>query len=310
MATAWAPQQYILAHQATGWSLTHCGHGGVYEAHARGVPIPVEEALDSLSGSDIPEYVYLSLHTFVTSFGLMRAPLDDIPVHSMLVDAVPISSSSSPSFVMAHMEQVFGFTEDHPKTVLRSINPQTLALDWCTLIDQQTKWLRYSAATGAVVAYGWMGVERDTGVIMLDATTGTVLRAEPIGKPKEKCGTGWGVHCDLTPAGDRAGTRGKNSPVPNGMPAPWIERAPALLSARRMSCIEKADESRLGITESAWMLGRTRAGQCGGCRDAGGTTATSLIGSIKLLDKFEFRQREVRHHVAVPRQIVPETLQL
>ncbi|KAJ6492633.1 hypothetical protein DFH09DRAFT_359078 [Mycena vulgaris] len=185
----------------------------------------VEEALDSLPGSDIPECVYLtaeaSIHSQVrypdptihltrlsnapprrASFGLTRAPPDDIPVHSMLVDAVPISSSSSPSFVMAHVEQVFGFTEDHPKTVLRSIDPQTLALDWCTLIDQQTKWLRYSAATGAVVAYGWMGVEQGTGVIMLNATTGTVLRAEPIGKAKEKCGTGWGVHCDLTPAGD------------------------------------------------------------------------------------------------------------
>ncbi|KAJ7820911.1 hypothetical protein B0H14DRAFT_3734614 [Mycena olivaceomarginata] len=140
------------------------------------------------------------------SFGLMRAPPDDIPgvvMNSMLVDAVSISSSSSPSFVMAHVEQVLGFNENHPKTALRSTNAQTLALGWCTLIDQQTEWLRCSAATGAVVAYGWMGVEEGIGVIVLDAATGAVLRAEPIGKPKEKCGAlGTGVHCDLTPAGD------------------------------------------------------------------------------------------------------------
>ncbi|KAF7342304.1 Glycosyltransferase family 1 protein [Mycena venus] len=45
MAAAWAPQQYILTHPATGWFLTHCGHGGVFEALARGVPMicwPIE----------------------------------------------------------------------------------------------------------------------------------------------------------------------------------------------------------------------------------------------------------------------------
>ncbi|KAJ7455269.1 hypothetical protein B0H11DRAFT_2067451, partial [Mycena galericulata] len=184
---------------------------------------PEEELLD-------PQGVYLTAEAFIhsqvrypdptvhltrlssapprrTSFGLTRTPPNDIPgvvMNSMLVDAVPLSSSS-PSFVMAHVEQVLGFNEDHPKTALRSIGPQTLALGWCTLIDQQTEWLRYSAATGAVVAYGWMGVEQGTGVIVLDAATGTVLRAEPIGKPKEKCGalsSAGGVHCDLTPAGD------------------------------------------------------------------------------------------------------------
>ncbi|KAJ7239864.1 hypothetical protein C8J57DRAFT_1372221, partial [Mycena rebaudengoi] len=119
------------------------------------------EALDSPSESDIPQGVYLTAEAFIhsqvryprshPSFGLTRAPPDDIPgviMNSMLVDAVPISSSSSPSFVMAHVEQ-------------------------------------------------------GTGVIVLDATTGAVLRAEPIGKPKEKCGAlGAGVYCDLTPAGD------------------------------------------------------------------------------------------------------------
>ncbi|KAJ7786826.1 hypothetical protein B0H14DRAFT_3506405 [Mycena olivaceomarginata] len=172
------------------------------------------EVLDSPSGSGIPK-ASISPQKLSSirnaplrraSFGLTRAPPDDIPgviMNSMLVDAVPISSSSSPSFVMAHVEQVLGFNENCPKTALRSTNAQTLALGWCTLIDQQTEWLRYSAATGAVVAYGWMGVEEGTGVIVLDATTGAVLRAEPIGKPKEKCGAlGAGVHCDLTPAGD------------------------------------------------------------------------------------------------------------
>ncbi|KAJ7918508.1 hypothetical protein B0H13DRAFT_2435775, partial [Mycena leptocephala] len=186
----------------------------------------VEEASDSPSGSDIPYGVYLTAEAFIhsqvrhpdptvyltrlssaplrrTSIGLTRAPPGDNPgivMYPMLVDAVPIFSSSSPSFVMAHGERLFDFNEDHPKTAVRSIDPQTLALGWCTLIDQQTEWLRYSAATGAVVAYGWMGVEQGTGIVVLDATTGTVLRAEPIGKPKEKCGAG--EHCDLMPAGD------------------------------------------------------------------------------------------------------------
>ncbi|KAJ6585154.1 hypothetical protein B0H19DRAFT_1108552 [Mycena capillaripes] len=188
---------------------------------------PVEETVNF--PSDIPQGVYLTAEAFVqsqvryrdptvhltrlssapprrASFGLTRAPPDGIPgvvMNSMLVDAVPIPSPSSPSFVMAHVEQVLDFNEDYPQTALRSIDPQTLALGWCTLIDQRTEWLRYSAATGAVVAYGWMGIEQDTGVIVLDATTGTVLRAERIGKPREKCGAlGAGVHCDLTPAGD------------------------------------------------------------------------------------------------------------
>ncbi|KAJ7894070.1 hypothetical protein B0H13DRAFT_2036917 [Mycena leptocephala] len=39
MATTWAPQQYILTHPATGWFLTHCGHGGVTESLASGVPM-------------------------------------------------------------------------------------------------------------------------------------------------------------------------------------------------------------------------------------------------------------------------------
>ncbi|KAJ7792758.1 hypothetical protein B0H14DRAFT_2623528 [Mycena olivaceomarginata] len=159
------------------------------------------EALDSPSGSDIPQGVYLTAEAFIhsqvrypdptvhltrlpsapprrASFGLTHAPPDNIPgvvMNSMLVDAVPISSSSSPSFVMAHVEQVLGFNENYPKTALRSTNAQTLALGWCTLIDRQTEWLQYSAAKGAMVAYGWMGVEEGTGVIVLDAATGAVL---------------------------------------------------------------------------------------------------------------------------------------
>jgi hypothetical protein len=75
------------------------------------------------------------------------------------------------------VEQVLGFNENYPlKTVLRSMNAQTLTLGWCMLIDQQTEWLQYSAATGAVVAYGWMGVEEGTGVIVLDdACQGAVI---------------------------------------------------------------------------------------------------------------------------------------
>ncbi|GJJ05883.1 hypothetical protein Clacol_000070 [Clathrus columnatus] len=35
----WAPQQTVLAHKATGWFLTHCGHNGVFEAISQTVPI-------------------------------------------------------------------------------------------------------------------------------------------------------------------------------------------------------------------------------------------------------------------------------
>ncbi|KAJ7701887.1 UDP-Glycosyltransferase/glycogen phosphorylase [Mycena rosella] len=39
MITCWSPQQYILSHPATGWFMTHCGHGGVSEALSNGVPL-------------------------------------------------------------------------------------------------------------------------------------------------------------------------------------------------------------------------------------------------------------------------------
>ncbi|KAJ7726853.1 hypothetical protein DFH07DRAFT_235594 [Mycena maculata] len=39
MATRWGPQQFILTHPATGWFLTHCGHGGIIESLASGIPM-------------------------------------------------------------------------------------------------------------------------------------------------------------------------------------------------------------------------------------------------------------------------------
>ncbi|KAF8903485.1 UDP-Glycosyltransferase/glycogen phosphorylase [Gymnopilus junonius] len=39
LITKWAPQQYILSHPATGWFLSHCGHNGVMESLACGIPI-------------------------------------------------------------------------------------------------------------------------------------------------------------------------------------------------------------------------------------------------------------------------------
>ncbi|KDR69167.1 hypothetical protein GALMADRAFT_145572 [Galerina marginata CBS 339.88] len=39
MMTQWAPQQFILNHRATGWFLTHCGHNGIMESLAAGVPL-------------------------------------------------------------------------------------------------------------------------------------------------------------------------------------------------------------------------------------------------------------------------------
>ncbi|KAJ7097455.1 hypothetical protein C8R44DRAFT_370256 [Mycena epipterygia] len=38
-ATAWCPQQMILNHPATGWFLTHGGHGGIIESLSSGVPM-------------------------------------------------------------------------------------------------------------------------------------------------------------------------------------------------------------------------------------------------------------------------------
>ncbi|KIJ46267.1 glycosyltransferase family 1 protein [Sphaerobolus stellatus SS14] len=37
--STWAPQQFILAHKATGWFLTHCGMSSVVESLAEGVPM-------------------------------------------------------------------------------------------------------------------------------------------------------------------------------------------------------------------------------------------------------------------------------
>lgn len=186
---------------------------------------------DTPRSSDLPNGVYLTADCFIQAyvrypspivhitlqstgtgssanrrhaeFGLTRTIPSDLPdatMHSMLIDSVPIQSSSA--FVMAHVEQVLGFNEEHPKTALRSVDSETLARNWCTLIDQRTKWLRYSQATGFLVAYGCTGIEGD-GIVVLDAMTGSVLREEPIGKPAQKCGAlGAGVHCDLTPGGD------------------------------------------------------------------------------------------------------------
>ncbi|KAF8194757.1 hypothetical protein K438DRAFT_1968703 [Mycena galopus ATCC 62051] len=39
MTSSWAPQQFILAHPATGWFVTHCGHGGIFEGLSSGVPM-------------------------------------------------------------------------------------------------------------------------------------------------------------------------------------------------------------------------------------------------------------------------------
>ncbi|KAJ7151195.1 hypothetical protein C8R46DRAFT_1304933, partial [Mycena filopes] len=104
------------------------------------------------------------------------------------------------SFVMAHREFVLDFDEHYPRTALRFIDEETLALGWCTLINQDTRWVQYSAATGVVVAYGWMDTDQGMGVIVLDATTGTVVRTAAVGTPKEKCGGQ--QHCDLTLNGD------------------------------------------------------------------------------------------------------------
>ncbi|KAJ7197804.1 hypothetical protein GGX14DRAFT_700230 [Mycena pura] len=39
LATPWAPQQFVLSHPATGWFMTHCGHGGIIESLCSGVPM-------------------------------------------------------------------------------------------------------------------------------------------------------------------------------------------------------------------------------------------------------------------------------
>ncbi|GLB39043.1 putative UDP-glucoronosyl and UDP-glucosyl transferase [Lyophyllum shimeji] len=39
MLTPWSPQQFILNHPATGWFLTHGGHGGVTESLGSGIPL-------------------------------------------------------------------------------------------------------------------------------------------------------------------------------------------------------------------------------------------------------------------------------
>ncbi|KAJ6591295.1 hypothetical protein DFH09DRAFT_1420435, partial [Mycena vulgaris] len=39
MVTRWCPQQFILSHPATGWFMTHGGHGGISEALSNGIPL-------------------------------------------------------------------------------------------------------------------------------------------------------------------------------------------------------------------------------------------------------------------------------
>ncbi|KAG5650748.1 hypothetical protein H0H81_011179, partial [Sphagnurus paluster] len=39
LLTSWSPQQFILNHPATGWFLTHGGHGGVTESLSSGIPL-------------------------------------------------------------------------------------------------------------------------------------------------------------------------------------------------------------------------------------------------------------------------------
>ncbi|KAJ7920684.1 hypothetical protein B0H13DRAFT_2268169 [Mycena leptocephala] len=39
MLTPWGPQQFILRHPVTGWFMTHCGHGGIFEALSNGIPL-------------------------------------------------------------------------------------------------------------------------------------------------------------------------------------------------------------------------------------------------------------------------------
>ncbi|KAJ7678554.1 UDP-Glycosyltransferase/glycogen phosphorylase [Mycena rosella] len=45
MLTTWSPQQYILNHPATGWFLTHGGHGGIMEALSSGVPLQAQRLI-------------------------------------------------------------------------------------------------------------------------------------------------------------------------------------------------------------------------------------------------------------------------
>ncbi|KAJ7738171.1 hypothetical protein B0H16DRAFT_1730061 [Mycena metata] len=39
LTTPWCPQRLILSHPATGWFMTHCGHGGIMESLTNGVPM-------------------------------------------------------------------------------------------------------------------------------------------------------------------------------------------------------------------------------------------------------------------------------
>ncbi|KZO90749.1 glycosyltransferase family 1 protein [Calocera viscosa TUFC12733] len=39
LVVPWAPQQTLLAHEAMGWMVTHCGGGGTFESLSQGVPV-------------------------------------------------------------------------------------------------------------------------------------------------------------------------------------------------------------------------------------------------------------------------------
>ncbi|KAJ7323851.1 hypothetical protein DFH08DRAFT_941348 [Mycena albidolilacea] len=78
MTATWA-QQYILSHPATGYFLTHCGHGGTFDALSRGIPMicwPFE-ADQPIVAVHVSQNLNVAFHLMEVRTGKGLQPLHD-----------------------------------------------------------------------------------------------------------------------------------------------------------------------------------------------------------------------------------------
>lgn len=155
------------------------------------------------SGYTLPTVFYFNEHYFIGGFGQHAVQLvkwssepsqpsalevpgsrsaDQISQQSWLNDKLYIPSSNS--LILAHHEFPFDFVDYAPITSIRSIDPDTLQLKWCSPVGHKTERLRYNGRLNVLISFGCAG-ERDpnsnespprTGIYILDAETGAVRR--------------------------------------------------------------------------------------------------------------------------------------
>ncbi|CAL1714851.1 unnamed protein product [Somion occarium] len=109
--------------------------------------------------------------------------LEDLPqaaMSSWLNDKLSIPSSNS--LILAHHEFPVDFVDLEPITAIRSVNPDTLELNWCSPIAHKTSFLRYNESLNVIVTFGEAsyvegeGEKPRTSVFVVDAGTGAVRK--------------------------------------------------------------------------------------------------------------------------------------